>query len=335
MSGSRFRPSGWSRLRESTSDQSITDLEASDRQDGVGRQVRDFAANGGRKAVSAVFTPVVEKALHRIGYKRVLLTLTAVVAVTVIAFGSLIVIAMASSPAAVPVAIAGKVLSGVTDLFGDGDDDSADTLSPKELAEAGASGAPECRIARVPAGSQAAAPTTTRAPGSAVATTTASGSRPVSAIAVATDGSVSRSDARALIEPVLPGTSALTAHVWFMYRLAGLGDWAAFTAAYERAGLDDGDKDPEAPFKQVQALNPAGVDLSPYRVTAAALTSAAESTGRVKDPYPDYRAVVGKELVAGCIDDPGVSSIRPSMPKPSTSSTPTTSPPATTTAPGR
>ena len=335
MSGSRFRPSGLSRLRESTSDQSITDLGTSDSRDGAGRQVRDFAASGGRKAVSAVFTPVVEKALHRIGYKRVLVTLTALVAVAAIGFGSLIAIAMASSPAAVPVAIAGKVLSGVTDLFGGGDGGSGDTLSPKELAEAGAADAPECRIARVPAGSPAAAATTSRTPSSGAATTTAAGSRPVSAIAVATDGSVSRSDARALIEPVAPGTSALTAHVWFMYRLAGLGDWAAFTAAYERAGLDDADKDPEAPFKQVQALNPTGVDLAPYRVTAAALTSAAESTGRVRDPYPDYRAVVGKELVAACVDDPGVSSISPSMPKPSTSSSPTSSAPATTTAPGR
>ena len=115
---------------------------------------------------------------------------------------------------------------------------------------------------------------------------------------------------------VIRGTSALTAHVWFLYRLAGLGDWGTFIAAYNAAGLSGSDESPDAPLRQVQMLNTAGVDIEPYRLTAAALSVAAQTTGRVTDPYPVFREVTSTELLGSCSDDPELVAARAPLPPP-------------------
>lgn len=146
-------------------------------------------------------------------------------------------------------------------------------------------------------------------------------------IVVGADGSLDRDSAAALIDPVRPGTSTLRAHVWFLYRLAGLGDWNTFIAAYRDAGLHDDDSDAGAPLRQVQALNTVGADMERYRLTAAALAAAGEYTGRLSDPYPDYRDLVATELVSSCLGDSTDVGVRMTLPPPSiTPAAPVTSP---------
>lgn len=347
MSVNRFRPSGWSTLgREKSPSEPVSDAPSiadivtgrAREGGGAGAAARSLAATGGRKAVAAFLTPAGEKVLHRIGYRRVLTAVVAMAATAALGLGMLIAAAMSTAPATAPAAIAGNVLSDAVDLFGGGDG-SKDQLSGEQLAAAGRSAAISCPVRSSAAStttSTAVRPatpvTTSPASGSAAATTSAG--RAVNPVRVGADGSISRSDARALIEPVLPGTSALTANVWFMYRMAGLGDWDAFTAAYKAAKLSGEDKSAGAVLQQVQTLNPVGVAMEPYRFTAAALTSAGQVTGRLKDPYPEFRQVVAAELVSGCMDNADAAAQRVSLPPPSTVTT-TAPAPATRTAPGR
>ena len=111
-------------------------------------------------------------------------------------------------------------------------------------------------------------------------------------------GSISREDAALLLAPLEPGSSTLKAHVWFLYRLAGLGGWDRFTAAYAAAGLRGDEDSANAPLRQVQTLNTVVSDMERYRLTAAALAAAGEQTGRFTDPYPRYREMVATELMS-------------------------------------
>ena len=113
-------------------------------------------------------------------------------------------------------------------------------------------------------------------------------------------GSISREDAALLLAPLEPGSSTLKAHVWFLYRLAGLGDWDRFTTAYAATGLHADEDSPNAPLRQVQALNTVVSDMERYRLTAAALAAAGEQTGRFSDPYRRYREMVAIELMSSC-----------------------------------
>jgi len=232
--------------------------------------------------------------------RRVLVAAVLVFAATAAMVLSLFAVVFVSSPATVPVVIAGSVISEAAELFGGG---GRNTMSGRELAEAAAGTEITCRP--VPVESVAAGP---------LSEDPQLGPMPAAAmepIAVAADGSVDRADAAALIDPVLPGTSSLTAHVWFLYRLGGLGDWDQFVAAYRANGFRDSDESPDAPLSQVQALNSAGVDMERYRLTAAALTAAGQYTGRLRDPYPGYRELVITELATRCFDDSKIENTAP------------------------
>lgn len=223
-----------------------------------------------------------------------------------------------ASPAAAPVAIAGKVLSNVTDLFGEGQ--GQDSISGRQLLAAGDGGNESCRPRGPVAGLAASAGEPSIAPPGADPGP-ASPSAGTAAIAVGADGSLDRADAAALITPIPLRTNALRAHVWFLYRMAGLGDWDRFTAAYRDGGLDDGDTRSDAPLQQVQALNTIGADIERYRLTAAALVTAGERTGLLSDPYPDYQQLVATELVSSCFDNSGAEDVRMTLPAPATTTT--------------
>ncbi len=270
--------------------------------------------------VAAVVTPAAEKLLHRIGYRRVLKLLGALLSLAAVTAAAVIALAVASTPVAAPVAIAAKLLPDVADLFGAGDNSGAE-MSVQQFSAAGSDAAITCRTRVTPTSSLTAAAEQT---GEVLALNAAApNSAPVAKpISINHDGSINRLDARALIDPVLPGTSALTANVWFLYRLAGLGDWDTFVAAYKLAGLHDDDEGSNAPLMQVQALNASGVDMEQYRLTAAALTAAGQFTGRLKDPYPGYRELVAMELVSGCLDDPAATTLRATLPPPSITTAP-------------
>jgi hypothetical protein len=135
-------------------------------------------------------------------------------------------------------------------------------------------------------------------------------------ILIGEGGSLSREDAQLVLDPLPEGSSALLAHVWFLYRLAGLGDWTDFVEAYEEAGLRVDEESMDAPLRQVQTLNTSGADVGRYRLTAAALVSAGELTGRFSDPYPAYRELVINELSGSCLSDSGVDLM--TLPSPST-----------------
>ncbi|BBX87906.1 hypothetical protein [Mycolicibacterium aubagnense] len=248
------------------------------------------------------------------------------VACGVLAVCSLLLVVL--SPAAAPVAIAGKVLSNVADLFGDGQGE--DSISGRQLPAAGDGGSESCRPLPPPglavsSGELSSAPPSADPP-------TPSPATGIAAITVGADGSLDRTDAAALIAPIPLRTSALRAHVWFLYRMSGLGDWDRFTAAYRDARLSDDDKRSDAPLQQVQALNTVGADIERYRLTAAALVTAGERTGLLSDPYPDYQQLVATELVSSCFDNSSAEDARMTLPPPATTIAQTPPPPAVTAA---
>jgi hypothetical protein len=222
-----------------------------------------------------------------------------------------------SVPATAPAVIAATVLSNTADVFGTGAGCAA--MSGTELADAGRASQITCRPVP-PAINEP--PTPSPVPGvdteAAVASPTDDGPAALAPMAIESDGSLSRADTSSLIDLVPPKTSALIAHVWFLYRLAGMGDWENFVAAYRTAGLRGDDESADAPLAQVQALNAGGADVGRYRLTAAALTAAGVSTGRLTDPHPGYRELVATELVTACLEDTGADERRMILPPPST-----------------
>lgn len=208
-----------------------------------------------------------------------------------------VTVAVFTAPVAAPVAVAAAVLGSVADVFGTGD--GAGAMSGSRLAEIAAQGDVTCDLA--PAADTAAAPT----PTTSNAPPPQSGAPPLRPIPLGKGGSISREDALLLLAPLRPGFSALEAHVWFLYRLAGLGDWDHFTADYAAAGLRADEDSPNAPLRQVQSLNSIVSDMERYRLTAAALVAAGEQTGRLTDPYPRYREMVAVELMSSCMAGTG------------------------------
>lgn len=239
--------------------------------------------------------------LQRWSRRRRLITLAAA-AVTVVlgVAGLLVAMLAASAPLAVPVIVASTILGDAASVFGDG----GGSLSGDQLARAADGAGVYCD----------ATPAQELSPRSD--TQAASAAAGVSPIPVGTGGSVTADDTRMLLEPLDSGVSALRAHVWFLYRLAGLGDWSQFSTAYTAAGLSDREESADAPLRQVQELNTTGADIAPYRLTAAALVAAGEQTDRFTDPYPDYRQKVTVELVSGCLSDSGLGEQRMTLPPP-------------------
>jgi hypothetical protein len=212
-------------------------------------------------------------------------------------------IAVLSAPAAAPIIVASKVLGSAAEAFGPGDGE----LTGEELAQSGEQSDLICDAA--PEADTVAAdtePTVTETPTVEDLTATEDDS-PVAPdpIRIGEGGSISRDDADLLLAPLTPGASTLRAHVWFLYRLAGLGDWAAFTIAYEDAGLAVDEESDNAPLRQVQAINSTGADIERYRLTAAAMVEAGQQTGWFTDPYPEYRELVMVEVLSGCLSDAG------------------------------
>ncbi|KXO90969.1 hypothetical protein AXK58_21290 [Tsukamurella tyrosinosolvens] len=140
------------------------------------------------------------------------------------------------------------------------------------------------------------------------------------------NGTLERADAKKLVDPVPPKTSALTAQVWFLYRLAGLGEWSTFTAAYRQAGFTGKEAGSDVATKQAVRLA-AGSDLSPYQLTAAALAVSGLLTGRYTEPNESYRGEAMAAIMEHC-EGVGESS---SSPVPSSGSRTTESAAATTT----
>ena len=245
--------------------------------------------------------------------------------VPVIALTTLMVLAMVitvavavfTAPAAAPVVVTATVLGSAVEVFGTGD---GGQMSGTQLAEAASQGDVTCDLAPAADPPPTATPT---APSSESATETADltmssdsppeGPKPIS---LNKGGAISREDAALLLEPLEPGSSTLKAHVWFLYRLAGLGDWNRFTAAYAAAGLRGDEDSANAPLRQVQTLNTVVSDMERYRLTAAALAAAGEQTGRFTDPYPRYREMVATELMSSCMSGTGAEGERMTLPPP-------------------
>lgn len=278
--------------------------------------------------VSAFVTPAGERVLRRFGYGRVFKIVGVLVAVLLATLAAFFAMAMAAITATGPVSIAGKLAPDAADLFGTGSDSSGSGLTGDQLASAGRDGGITCHIRATVSTSAAAVPMVMPIEPAVAAdspneVTPSVSPDPVQPIPIKEDGSISNEDARRLIEPVLPGTSSLQADVWFLYRMGGLGDWNTFTAAYRSTQLRDDDPSPNAPLQQVQLLNSRGVDMEPYRLVAAALTSAGQVTGRLKDPYPGFRDLIVTELVSGCLDDDPASVDRATLPPPAATSSST------------
>jgi hypothetical protein len=180
-------------------------------------------------------------------HRRVLILLAASLLTVAVATAALAGMAVVSVPATVPAVIAGTVLSNTADLFGTGVGSAA--MSGTELADAGRASQISCRPVPPSIG---ASPTPSPAPDADTDAIAALGPMRIESC-----GSLSRADTSVLIDPVPPKTSALIAHVWFLYRLAGMGDWESFIAAYHAAGLRSDDKSADTPLAQVQALNTA------------------------------------------------------------------------------
>lgn len=244
-------------------------------------------------------------------FKRIAVVLVLAVCVPLAVFLVLAMLPAVTVPAAAPVGIAGRELGEASDLFGG--TPGGNKVTGAEIAQAGRDSGLTCKDQKVP--DLTSAWTTTTPPPAAVpdpdastdpeaATTTPEPPQPqLAPILVNKDGSISRSDAKALIDPVPPKTSALIAQVWFLYRLAGIGgDWSTFTTAYDAAGLRGDDEAEDAPLKQVQALNHAGVPVEGYRLTAAALAASGLYTGRFSDPHPGYRKMLVAELMTSCLE---------------------------------
>lgn len=243
-------------------------------------------------------------------------TMASVVAVCV----AMAVVAAVTTPAAVPVAIAGTVLSKAAELFGSGDGDKH--LSGTDIATAGDGAQIDCQPVPAPStvtSTPIVAPPTSPVPDDVgeiedEAGTEEPASAAMSPIEIGTNGSMSHDDAKKLIDPVPPKTSALTAHVWFLYRLAGLGDWDTFIAAYRDKGLRDDDEAENAPLVQVQALNSSGAQMERYRLTAASLSLSGLYTGRFDDPYPEYRELLSTELLSTCFANSELADQRMTLP---------------------
>ncbi|ART70595.1 MULTISPECIES: hypothetical protein [Mycobacteriaceae] len=251
-------------------------------------------------------------------YRRLAMLAVGLATVVGAVMGGLVLVAAVSSPAAAPVAISGVVLTKTADLFEPG---GSDKLSGAELAESGADSKIKC-LPIPPMRVDTQDVTTPPDPVEGEMSQTPEAGPVLAPLPIAEDGSLERADAQTLIDPVPPGTSTLVAHVWFLYRLAGLGDWDTFVAAYHAADLHEDDESADAPLQQVQALNTAGVDLSRYRLTAASLSAAGQYTGRLNDPYPEYRELVAIELAATCLGDEDVAASQMTMPPPSTATPP-------------
>ena len=244
-----------------------------------------------------------------------------------------ILIAVITAPAAAPVIAASTVLGTVAEVFGDGGGE----LTGDELARAGEEAGVRCDAA--PAADPPATATTTTTPATDPTTETSTETatptpEPVAVqpIRIGEGGAISREDAQSLLDPLASGTGTLRAHVWFLYRLAGMGDWDQFATAYENAGLSATEDSPNAPLRQVQLLNATGVGIERYRLTAAAMAAAGEQTGRFTDPYPDYRQLVSVELLSSCLSDAPTGEARMTAPAPAvrtTSAVPPTAAPAT------
>lgn len=270
-------------------------------------------------AVSAVLTPAVEQLLHRLGYRRVCLAVAAVATAGVVLMGVIVGLSVTVAPIAAPAAVADAILAEAAGVFGAEEDQPSDGAVTADEQ-------PRC----VPA----AASTTTVTPptpsfdSAAPAEATGSEDARVQPIPVGPDGAIDISDAHLVVDPVPPGSDALTANVWFLYRLGGLGDWDEFIESYRLAGFGEAadDTDPDVVLARVQALNHRGVDLAPYRLTAAALTMAGQVSGRLVDPYPQFREVVAIELQSGCFGDVESSELRATMPPANTTAL-TTPPP--------
>lgn len=227
-----------------------------------------------------------------------------------------ILIAVITAPAAAPVIVAGTVLGSAAEAFSGEDGE----MTGEELAAAGADSgvicdavpAPDPVADVTPAGTVTASPESMQDPAAADAAPVAP-----EPIRIDEGGSISREDAELLLEPLTPGTSTLRAHVWFLYRLAGMGDWAAFTTAYENAGLSPTDEFPNSPLQQVQTINANGDPVERYRLTAAAMAEAGQKTGRFTDPYPGYEEVLVVEVLSSCLSDSGAGESRMTLPAPS------------------
>ena len=251
--------------------------------------------------------------------RRRILVVPVIALTTVMVLAMMITVAVAvfTAPAAAPVAVTATVLGSAAEVFGAGE--GSEALSGNQLEEAASQGDVTCDLAPAadPATTTAAAPSSETATETADPTVSADSlpERPAP-IPLGSGGSISREDAALLLAPLEPGSSTLKAHVWFLYRLPGLGDWNRFTAAYAAAGLRADEDSANAPLRQVQALNTAVSDMERYRLTAGALAAAGEQTGRFTDPYPRYREMVAIELMSSCMSGTGAEGERMTLPPP-------------------
>lgn len=262
--------------------------------------------------------PVRGLAAHVRTYRRAATVAAIVLAAVAALCGALAMVTAVTAPATVPVAISGTVLSKSAELFGAGDGDKH--LAGVDIYEAGKGARITCEpvpatSTLTPAAPGAPAVLDDEADKEDLTESEAESDQSASpAIEIGTDGSVNRDDAKKLVNPVPPGTSALTAHVWFLYRLSGLGDWDAFIAAYHDKGLRGDDESEDAPLAQVQALNISGAQMERYRLTAASLALSGLYTGRFADPYPEYRELLSTELLSTCFADSEVADQRMTLP---------------------
>lgn len=239
----------------------------------------------------------------------------AVAAVIVVLTTVTVAVAILATPAAIPVAVAAKVLGPVAELF-TGGDGGPDGVSGEQLLQAGMDADVTCDAAPAASTATSTPPRQEDVTTEAATDPSTSGVPVVTPIPLEAGGAISREDGQQLLNPLPAQVSALKAHVWFLYRLAGLGDWDQFDADYTAAGLRDDDESADAPLAQVQRLNTTGAEVQRYRLTAAALTAAGEQTGRLRDPYPGYRDLVAVELVGSCQSDPAGTELRQQLPPP-------------------
>ncbi len=253
-------------------------------------------------------------AVRRAARRRlIVIPLLVLTMVMVLVMAITVVVAIFTAPAAAPVAVASTVLGTAADVFGGGEGDAS---SGSDLAAAANPSEVKCDLAPAP-DPETPTPVPTTAETAAVAADSNSGEAPsTAAVRLGRGGSISRDDAAMLIAPLENGTSALKAHVWFLYRLAGIGDWESFNSAYTAAGLRDDEDSANAPLRQVQIFNTARADVGMFRLTAAALVAVGEQTGRFRDPYPRYRDLVAIELMSSCMSGTGTDEDRMTLPPP-------------------
>lgn len=308
MAGNRFRPSGWTAAVYG----SVTGMASSGN---GGSAVGSMLSRAARGGVGFLISPAGERFLHRVGYRRVIAVLTAAVAATALVVGGSIATTLFAAPATVPVSIAATVLGQAAGVFGNGaagGKPGDDRLTGQQLAALSGSDPVRCTAA-----------TATAPPSANVSVDGQPAPAPgaTEKIRLLDGGGISRYDAATVVDPVPPGTGALRANVWFLYRLAGMGDWDTFTKVYSDGALRDDDRSPDAVLSQVQKLNRRGVRIEEYRRVAAALSLAGLVTGRLTAPYADFRRVLDVELVSGCTGD-SAGAARASAPPPSVEQAP-------------